>query len=171
MEKKILVKYGIREAYKYYKLYKDDTVSYKEFRAIWTTFIDKVTTSIVESGKDFSMPYRLGSVGIRKRKIVVKMNPDGTIDKRFLRPDWNATKQLWAEDPEAMKEKRLVFHLNKHFNGYNAKWFWDKSTCIVTNQTAYSLTMSRDNKRKLSVAIFDEDLEVDYYEQKQKHHE
>jgi hypothetical protein len=171
MEKKTLVKYGIREAYKYYKLYTENPVSYKQFRLIWTTFIDKVTTGIVESGRDFSMPYRLGAVGIRKRKIVVKLNPDGTIDKRSLRPDWDATKQLWAKDPEAMKQKTLVFHLNKHFGGYNAKWFWDKSTCIVKNQTAYSLMLSRNNKRKLSVAIFDEDLEVDYYEQKPKSHE
>ena len=171
MEKKSSIKYGIREAYKYYKLYRENPVSYKQFRAIWNTFIDKVTTSIVEEGKDFSMPYRLGGVGVRKRKIIVKLNPDGTIDKRSLRPDWNATRQLWAKDPEAKEQKTLVFHLNKHFNGYNAKWHWDKTTCIVTNQTAYSLTMSRDNKRKLSAAIFDEDIEVDYYEQKPKHYE
>ena len=64
--------------------------------------------------------------------------------------------------------KKLVFHLNKHFGGYNAKWFWDKSTCAVVNQSAYSLTMTRENKRKLAKAIFDENAEVDYYEQKSK---
>jgi len=162
------VKYGIREAYKYYKSRTENPLPYPIFRAVWITFIDKVTKGVVEEGKDFNMPYRLGSVGIRKQKIRVKMNPDGSIDKRYLRPDWNATKELWVRDEEAKKTKRLVFHLNKHFGGYNAKWFWDKSTCIVTNQTAYSLTMSRENKRKLSEAIFSEDLEVDYYEQKPK---
>jgi len=165
MEKKMSTKYGIREAYKFYKSRTENLVDYQTFRAIWITFIDKVTTGIVEEGKDFNMPYRLGSVGIRKQKIRVKMNPDGSIDKRYLRPDWNATKELWARDEEAKETKRLVFHLNKHFGGYNAKWFWDKSTCIVKNQTAYSLTMSRENKRKLSAAIFDEDIDVDYYEQ------
>lgn len=161
-------KYGIREAYRYYKSRIDNPMPYKKFREVWITFIDKVTKGIVEEGKDFTMPYRLGSVGIRKQKIQVKMNPDGSIDKRYLRPDWQATKELWARDEEAKKDKRLVFHLNRHFGGYNAKWFWDKSTCIVKNQAAYSLTMSRENKRKLSEAIFDEDLEVDYYEQKPK---
>jgi hypothetical protein len=162
------VKYGIREAYKFYKANTENPLPYPIFRRIWITFIDKVTKGIVEEGKDFNMPFRLGSTGIRKQKIRVKMNPDGSIDKRYLRPDWNATKELWARDEEAKKDKRLVFHLNKHFGGYNAKWFWDKSTCIVKNQAAYSLTMSRENKRKLSLAIFDEDLEVDYYEQKPK---
>jgi hypothetical protein len=168
MEKKMSVKYGIREAYRYYKSRVDNPIPYKKFREVWITLIDKVTKGIVEEGKDFTMPYRLGSVGIRKQKIRVKMNPDGSIDKRYLRPDWKATKELWKRDEEAKKDKRLVFHLNRHFGGYNAKWFWDKSTCIVKNQAAYSLTMSRENKRKLSEAIFDEDLEVDYYEQKPK---
>ena len=158
--------YGIKDIYKYYKSYSDLPVSYKVFTSVWKEFIDKVTSDIVEGGKDFTMPFRLGSVGIRKQKIKVKMNDDGTIDKRYLRPDWKATKELWQKDENAKKRKQLVFHLNKHFNGYNAKWFWDKSTCSVTNQTAYSLTMTRDNKRKLAKAIFDEELEVDYYEQK-----
>lgn len=161
-------KYGIREAYKFYKQYSNDPIPYKLFRAVWSDFIDKVTQGIVEEGKDFNMPFRLGSVGIRKQKIKVKMNEDGSIDKRYLRPDWKLTKELWERDAEAKAEKRLVFHLNKHFGGYNAKWFWDKSTCAVPNQTAYSLTMSRGNKRKLSEAIFNEDLEVDYYEQTPK---
>jgi len=161
-------KYGIREAYRYYKSRTENPLPYSMFRRVWITFIDKVSKGIVEEGKDFNMPYRLGSVGIRKQKIRVKLNPDGSIDKRYLRPDWNATKELWERDEEAKKDKRLVFHLNRHFGGYNAKWFWDKSTCIVKNQTAYSLTMSRENKRKLSEAIFNEDLEVDYYEQRSK---
>ena len=79
----MLVKYGIREAYKFYKLYNENPVDYQTFRSIWIMFIDKVTKGIVNEGKDFAMPYRLGSVGIRKQKIVVKMNPDGSIDKRY----------------------------------------------------------------------------------------
>lgn len=171
MEKIMSTKYGIREAYKFYKSYTENPLDYKLFREVWISFIDKVTKGIVEEGKDFTMPYRLGSVGVRKQKIRVKMNPDGSIDKRKLRPDWNATKELWEKDDIAKKNKQLVFHLNKHFGGYNCKWFWDKSTCAIPNQTAYSLTMSRENKRKLSEAIFNDELEVDYYEQKPKHHE
>lgn len=164
-------KYGIRDIYKFYKSYESNPVDYKTFVSIWKDFIDNVTTGIVEHGRDFTMPFRLGCVGVRKQKIRVRVNPDGTIDKRYLRPDWKATKELWKEDEKAREEKKLVFHLNKHFSGYNAKWFWDKSTCSVTNQTAYSLTMTRENKRKLAEAIFNEDLNVDYYEQKPKYDE
>ena len=163
--------YGIKDIYSYYKSYSDKPLPYLTFKSVWRDFIYKVTQSIIEDGKDFAMPFRLGSVGIRKQKIKVIMNEDGSIDKRYLRPDWKATKELWIKDEDAKKAKQLVFHLNKHFGGYNAKWFWDKSTCLVPNQTAYSLTMTRENKRKLASAIFDEDLEVDYYEQKPKNYE
>lgn len=163
--------YGIKDIYKFYKSYSNNPVSPDVFRRVWDGFIQKVTDGIILEGKDFTMPFRLGSVGIRKQKIIVIMKDDGSIDKRYLRPDWKATKELWAQDPEAKERKQLVFHLNKHFGGYNCKWFWDKSTCSVQNQTAYSLSMTRENKRKLSVAIFDEDVEVDYYEQKKQNHE
>lgn len=164
------VKYTIKDAYKHYKVRVDNPLSYGDFTTTWQSFIEKVTDGIVLEGKDFTMPFRLGGVGIRKQKIIVKMNEDGSIDKRYLRPDWKATNELWKTDSEAKSNKQLVFHLNKHFGGYNCKWFWDKSTCNVPNQTAYSLTMTRANKRKLSKAIFDENSEVDYYEHKQKYY-
>jgi hypothetical protein len=163
--------FGIRDIYKSYKSYSDNPLDYKQFLRIWEKFAERTLDDIILKGKDFVMPFRLGSLGIRKQKIRVKMNDDGTIDKRSLRPDWKATRELWERDEEAKNNKQLVFHLNKHFGGYNCKWFWDKSTCSVHNQTAYSLTMTRGNKRKLSAAIFDENIDVDYFEQKKRNYE
>lgn len=157
--------HGIDDIYRYYKSISENPVSKQVFVAAWKDFADLITDDIV-AGKDFVMPFRIGILGIRKRKIQVKLNPDGTIDKRYLRPDWKTTKELWERDNEAKKRKQIVFHLNKHFGGFNCKWFWDKSTCCIVNQTAYSLVMSRDNKRKLAKAIFTG--EVDYYEQRPK---
>ena len=111
----MLVNYGIKDIYKFYKSYSDNPLPYKMFTEVWEIFIKKVTDMIVLEGKDFTMPFRLGSVGIRKQKIIVKMNDDGTIDKRYLRPDWKATNELWEKDEEAKKNKQRVFHLNRHF--------------------------------------------------------
>ena len=158
---------GINEIFKFYKKGVSKPTDFRTFKRVWTTFIEQVIQGIMLEGKDFSMP-SLGSLGIRKSKVIVAMTPDGDIDKRYLRPDWKATKELWARDEVAKKIKQLVFHLNKHFNGFNCKWFWDKATCSVPNNTAYSLTMTRANKRGLSRVIQDEDIEVDYYEQKPK---
>lgn len=161
-------KHGIKNIYKYYKSLSENPVEYQLFIKAWKDFAELITDEIAFSGKDFTMPFRVGTLGIRKQKIRVNVNPDGTIDKRYLRPDWSATKKLWEKDQAAKENKQLVFHLNKHFRGFNCKWFWDKSTCSIINQTAYSLVMSRTNKRKLAQAIFSG--EVDYYEQKSKHY-
>lgn len=161
-------KFGIEHIYRYYKKNNQDPVDYRTFVDAWKDFADAVTDDIAFTGKDFMMPFRVGTLGIRKRKIQVSINKDGTIDKRYLRPDWVATRKLWNIDPEAKKNKQLVFHLNKHFNGFNCKWFWDKTACLIPNQSAYSLVMTRENKRKLAKAIFNG--ESDYYEQKPKYY-
>jgi hypothetical protein len=163
-----MANYGIKNIYRYYKEHSSDPVSEKIFASSWKSFANKVTDGIVYQGKDFGMPFRLGPIGIRKQKVIVVLNPDGSIDKRYLRPDWKATKELWIREPAAKERKQLVFHLNKHFNGYNCKWYWDKSQCSISNQSAYSFVPTRENKRKLADAIFDDDREVDYYEHKPK---
>lgn len=160
-------KLGIKNIYRFYKKKTDKPVPSPQFRRVWESFITEVVQSIVLTGKDFNMP-SLGSLGIRKKKIIVKMTPDGDIDKRNLRPDWAKTKELWARDPEAKKRKQLVFHLNKHFNGYDCKWFWDKATCSVPNYGAYSFAMTRGNKRYLAHVLKDDELDVDYHETKPK---
>lgn len=161
-----MVNYGIRDIYKFYKKNSVNPVDEKTFITAWREFATRITDQIVYEGKDFIMPFHLGPIGIRKQKIIVVLREDGTIDKRYLRPDWKATNELWNRDSEAKERKQLVFHLNKHFNGFNCKWFWDKGMCSIPNQSAYSLVMTRDNKRKLKSAIFDENRDVDYYEQR-----
>lgn len=160
-------KLGIKDIYRFYKQGVSKPVDMHTFKRVWEDFADQVIQRIILEGKDFHMP-SLGDVGIRKQKVVVAMTPEGDIDKRYLRVDWKSTKDLWARDAEAKKRKQLVFHLNKHFNGFNVKWFWDRSTCLTINNTAYSLTMTRANKRLLAEVIHDDDNEVDYYEQKPK---
>lgn len=163
-------KQGLKNIYRFYRKNNSNTVDMKTFRRVWETFTDGVVRTIVLEGKDFNMP-SLGTLGIRKQKVIVAMTPDGDIDKRYLRPDWKATKELWLRDEAAKIAKQLVYHLNKHFNGFNCKWFWDKSSCSVPNNAAYSLTMTRANKRLLAEVIHDEDTDVDYYELKPKYNE
>ncbi len=158
-------KQGIRDIYRFYKRNTDKSVDLHTFRRIWGTFAEQVIQIIILEGKDFNMP-SLGSIGIRKQKIIVSMTKDGDIDKRYLAPDWKATKELWKKDSKAKENKQLVFHLNKHFNGFVCKWFWDRRTCSVPNYGAYALQMTRANKRLLASTIQDEDVQVDYYEQK-----
>lgn len=163
----MLEKQGVKEIYRFYKKTASKPTDFRTFKRVWDSFITSVVQSIVLEGKDFNMP-SLGTLGIRKQKVQVKMTPDGKIDTRYLAPDWKATKELWARDEEARKKKQRVFHLNKHFNGFKCKWFWDKASCSVPNYGAYSFMMTRANKRLLASVIQNEDIDVDYHEQRPK---
>lgn len=164
--KKNLTDYGIRDAYKFYKKKhkSEDNVSSSEFSAFCKEFNNRISDLIIYENFSFLIPFRLGRIRIRKYKPKVHIKEDGSMDKSRLRPDWNATKKLWKNNEEAKKEKKLIYHLNDHTDGYQHRWFWEKLTSNVKNNSAYSFIPSRNNKRTLAKALKDEDLEIDYFE-------
>jgi hypothetical protein len=56
----------------------------------------------------------------------------------------------------------LVYHLNDHTDNYYYRFYWDKSTCNVYNNTAYSFIPARPNKEKLAKIL--REGGVDYFE-------
>lgn len=80
------------------------------------------------------------------------MTPDKKVDTKGLRPDWKATKELWASDPLAKANKKLVYHLNKHTSGYYFKWYWDRRTSTVHNQFFFKFDPCRWNDRLIPKA-------------------
>ena len=92
--------YGVRDIHRLYKEKSDKPVDLRTFKRVWESFIDDAMENVLLEGKDFIMP-SLGSLGIRKQKVIVAMTPEGDIDKRYLRPDWKKTKELWENDAEA----------------------------------------------------------------------
>lgn len=164
--KKNLTDYGIGDAYKFYKkkYNSEKTVSNSEFSIICKDFNKRISNLIIYENFSFLLPFRLGRIRIRKYKPKTYLQKDGTLDKTRLRPDWNATNRLWAQNPEAKKEKKLVYHLNEHTNGYQHRWFWEKLTSNVPNNSAYSFIPSRSNKRTLAKVLKNEELEIDYFE-------
>jgi hypothetical protein len=159
--------YGVLDLYKFYKeqqLEKGKTpVSLSDYRKIIRKFNDAVCTSIVECSDEFRMPYRLGYLRIRKFKQRLKIDADGKLITKHLEPDWQATKQLWAENEKAKEEKKLVWHTNKHTQGYYYKWYWDKSACNITNHSVYSIVIARKYKRLVAKTV-KENKKIDYYE-------
>jgi len=173
---KIQIDYSAPDIYQYYI----DTygnlhdLSQKQFTGITNEFYDKVIDLMIYHNIEFSFPKRLGNLRLIKYKTRFKLNKEGKLDKRKLRPNWQATKEMWKriypdvslEEISLIKNKPLVFHENKHTEGYNLKWFWDKFSCNCPNKSAYSFDMARNNDRKLARALQQEELELNYYIQK-----
>jgi len=156
---KVKVDYGFDDIYKWYKEESKNPLDKKIARNIIIDFNNEVLKSVVFEGHDHSLGGRLGSIRIRKFDNNLKLNKKGEIANK-LKPDWPKTYELWnkkypGKSPKELKEiknKPLVYHLNEHTDGYVFKWYWDKITSNVKNQTAYSFEPIRTIKREAAKA-------------------
>lgn len=123
-------------------------VEYSIYRAICEDANKLLSQAIVEEGFFFNIPYRLGTIRIKKKKINFKN----------LKPNFG----LYNETEGEIKNK----HLNEHSGGYYCMFYWNKQSCVVKNKSAYCFIPTRANKRYLASAIKSRGRELinTYYE-------
>lgn len=159
--------FSMPHIYRYYKKkqkgLKKPIIEEFTFSKIIKTFNEAITEEIVNNSAEYRMPYRLGYLRIRKHKTRIVLDADGKLKTGHLHPNWAATNALWEKNAKAKEEKKLIWHTNKHSDGYYFKWFWDKTVCNITNSSVYSLDMCRDNTRAIAKALNLND-KLDYYE-------
>jgi hypothetical protein len=131
---------GIKDSYKQYKAdYPRSHVDIKTYKKVCLTFF-RVSVECLLDGMEVKIPF-MGSFKVAKRKR----------DFNKLQPNWVETKKLWDEDPEAKKNKKLVYHLNEHSKGFYYRFHWRKG--MVKNISAYSFLPVRSAKSLLAKAI------------------
>lgn len=159
--------YSLPNIYRFYKKkqkgLKKPVIEEFTFSKIIRSFNTEVCEAIVDESFEYRMPYRLGYLRIRKHKTRLVLDADGKLKTGHLHPNWVATKALWEKNEEAKESKKIIWHTNKHTQGFYCKWYWDKTVCNIRNSSVYSLVMSRTNKRKIAKAIKTND-KIDYYE-------
>jgi hypothetical protein len=156
---KIQADYTFTDFYKEYKKSAKKPINKKDAREIIQKYNTEMLKKVIYDGFDFPLRPKLGSIRIRKFDNSLKLNENGEIRNK-LSPNWTKTVQLWKNkygdlSPEELKEiedKPIVYHLNEHTDGIIFKWFWDKVTCTVPNQSAYSLSIIRQMKREAAQA-------------------
>ena len=166
MKEKSLTHYGLRDVFKFYKKNhtSEKNITSAEFSSICKEFNSKITDLILYENFSLLLPFRLGRIRIRKYKPKVHIDQNGELNKSRLRPNWKATNKLWEENEKAKNNKKLVYHLNEHTNGYQHRWFWEKVTSNVKNNSAYSFRPSRNLKRTLAKVLLNDEIDVDYFE-------
>jgi hypothetical protein len=104
----------------------------------------------VLDGIDVQLPYNVGTVRVRGNKMNTSIQGT-TIKGSYV--DWNKTKELWRNNPEAKEKKVRIFMLNEHSNGiiYGIKWF--TSDTIIRNKNSLEFIPTRKNKRRLNKQI------------------
>lgn len=124
------------------------------FSAIVKDFNKEVMRRILLQTLVFKLPSKLGTFSIGKLKHDVIIDENDNI-KRFIwyPPDWKSTKELWARDPQAKKEKRIIRYMNDHSDGYTFTLFWDRSSCRVMNFKWYKAKLLKANKELLGSEV------------------
>jgi hypothetical protein len=164
--------------------------SFKDFHKKYKTTYPKVTRKqyvelchkinialsdkIIQESFEFKMPYRLGTLGIKKNKLHIHVK-NGKLEKNKLIIDWEKTWDYWhneypglgRKEVNAIPDKAVIYNMNEHTNGYIMRWKWDKSTSNVHNQTVYQFRPTKRNRLALAAWIKSEDRDNDYYLGKQ----
>ena len=151
---KVKADYSTNDLYDYYCSRSKNPISKKAYSSAIREYNTEVLRLIVFDGLDYSMHGRVGSFRIRKFDNSLRLNKDGEVANK-LRPDWFKTKQKWlelypektAEEIKAIPSKPIIYHLNEHSDGYVFKWYWDKTTSNIKNQTVYKFEPIRQMKR------------------------
>lgn len=170
--RKLITNYGALDIYKYYckTTGNPKNLTQAEYSKITQKFFTKIIDELIFKGREFTMPFRLGNIVVKKFKNTPKLDKNGKLDKRYLAPNWKASKKMWSEmypnktlqELKQIKNKPIIYHMNRHTDGYGHKWYWDKSTCLVKNSSGYTIEVTRTVDRKLSKALQDESLHLDY---------
>jgi hypothetical protein len=131
--------YNVDDIYIFYKeTYVNGSAKKKEFnvdRLLFKTIqyeYNKVFSQLVLKGQQIKIPYALGEIGIRKRKINFN-------NLKGLEPNW-ALYNLTGE-------KSYYFNND---NYWKARWYWSRKGCKIDNHRYYSFTRTRSNKNKLT---------------------
>lgn len=108
---------------------------------------------LVEEGRSFKMPYRMGEIYAVKRKLGNPIRPNGTMDKSQLEVDWGETRKLWEQEYGKMpykrykyiKDKPLVYFSIDHRVGFR----WEKINAQHKNAKYYQMRMMQPHNRYL----------------------
>lgn len=162
---------GTREFYKHYrnKYVEKKGDAYDISRGIYLNICKEFNQAYMDkalfNAEDIKLPCRLGYLGVRKYKKKFVFDEDGNIIKG-MPVDWKRTKDLWYRDPEARRQRKVVYHDNWRSDDYLAMFKWFKRTAIFPNASMYRFIVTRTNKRTLS-AIMKNNKEyrhINYYE-------
>ena len=112
-------------------------VDYELYKRVLDEMCKVILEHIFNRSEGFKMPYGLGFIQICKYK-------PKQISKESLSVDYKSSKEF----------NKKIYHLNEHSDGYKFRLYWSKIPKVFPDRYKYSLSLVRQNKRKLAQLIF-----------------
>ena len=171
---KVVVDYTIRHIYKDYKktigLVNEDV-----FKQLTYAFNKRVVNGIIEKGKSFRVPGKIGDLKIVKFKVPLQLNDKGELDTKRLSVDYNASWKYWFKlygttnkqeilNTTKPEDRPKIYHYNEHTSGYAFRWKWDKIDTRLDITAYYTFKPVRNNRLKLNKFVLGESLSTKMYE-------
>jgi len=165
-EGRLPIDVGTKDLYQFYinRISKIESIkggktrgSFEISQTQYSDILKEINSGIVDlmilENFEFKIPCSLGYKSIKQRKIKVKLDLNGNLDKMHLSPNWKATRDLWSKDNDALIAKTVIYHTNEHTNNYKMHYEWSKSGATTTGIGAYYFIVCRDNKRYLGSCL------------------
>lgn len=128
-------------------------VSRATFGQIIKEFNTHVRDRVSKKGAEYTLPFRIGKLELRKLKTEVKIDDNGDI-VNTLPINWRETRKLWRENENAKRNKTKIRYTNEHTEGYTFRIFYKTSKANFKNKSIYKMKINRTLKRQLSNSIF-----------------
>jgi len=128
------VNHNLRDVYSHLQKITGTDITYLRFKKVYCSLMRALMDYVLE-GYFFKMPYNLGILRIKKRKL--------TLNKKMLRVNFAETR----------KHGKTIYHLNEHSNGFYYKFSWQQG--FISGIKKYSFVPVRNYKRELARNIID----------------
>jgi hypothetical protein len=111
-------------SYKFYKNNYENPVNKNVYIKV-LKIANKKIINLLFKGIVLSLPYRLGTLYVKRYKPNYKFNSDNSLRlvSNSKEIDWKETNLLWKEHPETKRKKYLTYD-NIHSDGYRMKLKW-----------------------------------------------
>jgi len=138
-------------------------VNFNTYKEVIKQMNKLVMDSLINNNSEFTIPYRMGELSVKKRKVKIRLDSEGNVIKKALPVDYKATKELWVNDPEAQKNHIKIYLFNEHFDGYKCLFHWKKKDINTKGIKPYCFRPTREYKRELAKQI-KTNPNIDFYE-------
>lgn len=132
-----------KEAFKEFKtLYPNVKITYAQYKKILYTFNEMLFTHILETGTKYKMPYGMGELTIRKKKM--RTYYENKENKFCILPvNWQETK----------KYGKIIYNMNYHTDGYRYSWRYSFKNARFSNKDVWGFKATRTMSRTLAKYI------------------
>lgn len=125
-----------------------------EFNGILSEINDNIFKAIIEDNLCFKMPYNLGTLRVRKKRRVYKLDENNEVITKSFPVNWPETTALWDRDEESRLKKTVVYYTNSHSQGFKFNFLWSKKLARTNNITVIAFKVTRSHSRELAKHIF-----------------